>query len=366
MAPAVPLVAGLMSGTSLDGVDAVLVDFSQNQPRTLATFWQPYSGTIRRQALQLQTAQADEIHCAALFANELARCYAGAIDRLLAGANVRAGQVAAIGCHGQTIRHQPAAGYSVQLNNPALLAELSGITVVADFRSRDIAAGGQGAPLVPAFHAAVFGDPACHRIILNMGGIANVTDLKPGQPVRGFDCGPGNLLMDAWIEHHQGLRYDKDGQWSAQGAILPELLQGLLSAGFFATSPPKSCGREEFNLAWLERHLSGSERPADVQATLLELSAVSISRAISRWCGQPEEVYVCGGGAHNPALMARLQHHLAACRIASTDSLGLAADWVEAAAFAWLAWRTLNNEPGNLAEVTGARGPRILGAIYPR
>ncbi|MDP2135801.1 MAG: anhydro-N-acetylmuramic acid kinase [Sulfuritalea sp.] len=366
MAPVVPLVVGLMSGTSLDGVDAVLMDFSETLPRTLSTFWQPYSSEIRRQALQLQTAQADEIHSAALFANELARCYADAVGDLLVTAGIGSTQVAAIGCHGQTIRHQPAAGYSLQLNNPALLAELAGICVVADFRSRDIAAGGQGAPLVPAFHAAVFGDPARHRIILNIGGIANVTDLKPGQPVHGFDCGPGNLLMDAWIERHQGSRYDKDGQWANHGTMQPELLERLLSASFFAACPPKSCGREEFNLAWLERHLSGSERPADVQATLLELSAVATSQAISRWCGQPEEAYVCGGGAHNQALMVRLQHHLSACRVASTDSLGLAPDWVEAAAFAWLAWRTLNNEPGNLAEVTGARGQRILGAIYPR
>lgn len=366
MAPVVPLVVGLMSGTSLDGVDAALVDFSQSAPKTLATFGKPYSNAIRQQALQLQTAQADEIHSAALFANELVHCYADAVRHLLASAAIDPTEVAAIGCHGQTIRHQPAAGYSVQLNNPALLAELTGISVVADFRSRDIAAGGQGAPLVPAFHAAVFGDPALHRVIVNIGGIANVTDLKPGYPVRGFDCGPGNLLMDAWIERHQGIRYDKDGLWAAQGAILSGLLERLLSTDFFAANPPKSCGREEFNLAWIERHLEGNERSEDVQATLLELSAVAISQAISHYCGQPDEVFVCGGGARNHALMKRLEYHATACRIASTDSLGLAADWVEAAAFAWLAWRTLHHEPGNLAEVTGARGPRILGAIYPR
>jgi anhydro-N-acetylmuramic acid kinase len=360
------LVVGLMSGTSLDGVDAALVDFSGKQPKALATFWQPYSSAIRKPALQLQTAQQNEIHCAALLANELAHCYADAVAQLLANAGVNAGQIAAIGCHGQTIRHQPASGYSVQLNNPALLAELTGIAVVADFRSRDIAAGGQGAPLVPAYHAAVFGDATRHRVILNLGGIANLTDLNPGQPIRGFDCGPGNLLMDAWIERHQGLRYDEGGQWAAQGKVLPELLHGLLADGFFAVSPPKSCGREEFNLAWLEHHLAGSEQPQDVQATLLELSAVSVTKAVGRWCGSPGELFVCGGGARNLTLMARLQHHLANCRVASTDSLGQAADWVEALAFAWLAWRTLHNEPGNLAEVTGARGPRILGAIYPR
>ncbi|MCK9380015.1 MAG: anhydro-N-acetylmuramic acid kinase [Sulfuritalea sp.] len=366
MASPVSLVAGLMSGTSLDGVDAALVDFSAGQPRTLATFWLPYPATIRQQALQLQAAQHDEIHSAALLANELARSYAEAVRQVLASAGVDAAQVAAIGCHGQTIRHRPAAGYSVQLNNPALLAELAGITVVADFRSRDIAAGGQGAPLVPAFHAAAFGDPERHRAILNVGGIANLTDLNPGQPVRGFDCGPGNLLMDAWIEHHQGLRYDEAGNWARQGSVLPELLHGLLKDAFFSTSPPKSCGRDEFNTSWLARRLAGSERPENVQATLLELTAVSATQAIGRWCGSPRELFVCGGGARNQALMARLQHHLPNCRVASTDSLGQPADWVEAVAFAWLAWRTLHGEPGNLAEVTGARGPRVLGAIYPR
>ena len=361
-----PLVVGLMSGTSLDGVDAVLVDFSAGQPHTLATFWLPYPAAVRQQALQLQAAQHDEIHSAALFANELARCYAEAVRQVLTGAGVDAAQVAAIGCHGQTIRHQPAAGYSVQLNNPALLAELSGIAVVADFRSRDIAAGGQGAPLVPAFHAAVFGDPQRHRIILNVGGMANLTDLNPGQTVRGFDCGPGNLLLDAWIERHKGQRYDDAGRWANEGQVLAGLLHSLLDEAFFATSPPKSCGRDEFNMAWLDSHLAGRERPEDVQATLLELTASSATTAIGRWCGKPDELFVCGGGARNPALMARLQHHLPDCPVAGTGALGQPADWVEAVAFAWLAWRTLHGQPGNLAEVTGARGPRILGAIYPR
>lgn len=360
------LVAGLMSGTSLDGVDAVLVEFSENPPRTLATFWLPYPAEIRHQALQLQRAHHDEIRSAALLANDLARCYAEAVREVLAGASVNAAQVAAIGCHGQTIRHQPVAGYTVQLNNPALLAELTGIAVIADFRSRDIAAGGQGAPLVPAFHAAVFGDPQRHRVILNLGGIANLTDLNPGQPVRGFDCGPGNLLMDSWIERHLGHRYDDGGRWASQGQVLPTLLQRLLADAFLGASPPKSCGRDEFNSDWLNRQLAGSERPEDVQATLLELTAVSASDALDRWCGDPQELFVCGGGARNQALMARLQQHLPDCRVASTDFLGQPADWVEAVAFAWLAWRTLRGEPGNLAEVTGARGPRILGAIYPR
>lgn len=366
MPSAAPLVVGLMSGTSLDGVDAALVAFTEDRPHTLATLWLPYSDVIRRQALQLQTPQYDEVRSAALLANELARGYADAVRQLIAKAGLEAGQITAIGCHGQTIRHQPAAGYSVQLNNPALLAELTGISVVADFRSRDIAAGGQGAPLVPAFHAAVFGDSERHRAILNIGGIANLTNLKPGQTLRGFDCGPGNLLLDAWIERHKGLRYDDSGLWASQGQILPELLHSLLAEAFFNSDPPKSCGRDEFGVAWLEHRLKGAERPEDVQATLVELTATSATDALDRWCGRPDELFVCGGGARNQAIMARLQHHLPNCRVASTDFLGQPADWVEAVAFAWLAWRTLRGEAGNLAEVTGAKGPRILGAIYPR
>lgn len=365
MVRAGPLVVGLMSGTSLDGVDAVLVNFAGVRPQTRATYWLPYSSEIRQQALKLQSTHPDEIHSAALFANALAHCYAAAVQDLLAGAGVEASEVAAIGCHGQTIRHQPAAGYSIQLNNPALLAELTGIAVVADFRSRDIAAGGQGAPLVPAFHAAAFGDPAQHRVMLNIGGIANLTDLSPGQPVRGFDCGPGNLLMDAWIERHRQQRYDEDGNWANAGRVLPELLRRMLADPFFDCDPPKSCGREEFNLAWLDGLLSGSERPQDVQATLLELTVVSAIEATRRWCGTPDALFVCGGGARNGALMTRLAQLAPDCRVASTDSLGQPADWVEAVAFAWLAWRTLHGETGNLAEVTGAKGPRILGAIYP-
>lgn len=361
-----PLFVGLMSGTSLDGVDAALVDFSGDTPSTVATHWLPYPAALREQALRLHTPSPDEIRTAALFSNDLARLYAGAVRQVLATAAVLPADVDAIGCHGQTIRHQPAVGYTIQANNAALLAELSGIAVVADFRSRDIAAGGEGAPLVPAFHSAVFGNERRHRAILNIGGIANLTDLNPGMPVRGFDCGPGNLLMDAWIERHKELRYDENGQWAASGELLPDLLHRLLGDGFFGLAPPKSCGREDFNLGWVEHHLAGTERPQDVQATLLELTALAVSRATRQWCGLPDEVFVCGGGALNPMLMDRLRHHLAGRRVDATDALGQPADWVEAVAFAWLAWRTLCGLQGNLPTVTGARGPRVLGAIYPR
>lgn len=359
------LIIGLMSGTSLDGIDAVLADFSTTPPQILATTWLPYSTFLREQSLRLQTSGNDELHVSALLANQLARSYAQALQQVLASANVPWHQIAAIGCHGQTVRHRPDAGYSIQINNPALLAELTGITVIADFRSRDIAAGGQGAPLVPAYHAEVFGSPNLHRIVLNIGGIANLTDLNPKRSAWGFDCGPGNVLMDAWAELNTGKLYDAGGDWAAQGRPLPALLGKLAAHAFFGTTPPKSCGRDEFNLSWLTGFLDGSERPEDVQATLLELAAVTITEAIQKWCGVPAEVLVCGGGAHNVALMEQLRYHLPACRIASTDFLGQPPDWVEAVAFAWLAWRTLTGQPGNLPAATGALGPRILGAIHP-
>ena len=360
------LVVGLMSGTSLDGVDAVLVDFSQPSPHTLGTFWLAYPDEVRIDALGLQAPGDNELHRAAVLANALARCYATAVTQLLIKTGHRPAEVAAIGCHGQTVRHQPGQGYTLQLNNPALLAELTGIPVIADFRSRDIAAGGQGAPLVPAYHAAVFADPGEHRVVLNLGGIANLTDLAPGKPVRGFDSGPGNMLLDAWAEKHLGQRYDANGQWAAGGTPIARLIQTLRADPYFSTPPPKSCGRDEFNLAWLNRHLVGNEEPQDIQATLLELTAETVAAAISRWCGNPQRVLICGGGAHNTALMTRLQELLGTCQAVNTDTVGQPADWVEAVAFAWLAWQTLQGQAGNLAEVTGASGPRVLGAIYPR
>lgn len=360
------LLVGLMSGTSLDGVDTALVDFSQGLPRTLGTLWSPYPDEIRHDALKLQVSGDNELHRGAQLANALARCYADTVRQLLAATGTPCETVAAIGCHGQTVRHQPATGYSIQLNNPALLAELTGIPVVADFRSRDIAAGGQGAPLVPAFHSAVFGHATEHRVILNIGGIANLTDLDPGAPVRGFDCGPGNMLLDAWMQAHRGQAYDANGDWAHGGRPIAALLERLLGDSFFSTPPPKSCGRDEFNLSWLTHHLRPEYEPQDVQATLLELSALSIANAVSTWCRAPDQVFVCGGGAHNAALMKRLRDLLAPAPLNTTDILGQLPDWVEAVAFAWLAWRTLNGQTSSLPEVTGAKGPRILGAIYPR
>ncbi len=358
---------GLMSGTSLDGVDAVLAEFDgASPPRLLKSHYLPYSDALRAQLLALHAPQPDEIHLAACAANELARLYASAVETLMAGE--ARGPVRAIGCHGQTLRHRPEHGYTLQIGNAALLAELTGISVVADFRSRDIAAGGQGAPLVPAFHAHVLRHAARHRVIANIGGIANITDLPPNGPVRGWDTGPGNMLMDAWVQRHQGARYDLDGAWAAGGTVHPTLLDRFLQHPYLALSPPKSAGREQFNLDWLDDILCRSSTPpasVDVQATLLEFTARSLAEAVLRECAGAQELYVCGGGAHNAALLDRLRAHLPGLLVAATAALDIDPDWMEALAFAWLARQTLHGESGNLPSVTGARGARILGAIYP-
>ena len=354
-----------MSGTSLDGIDAALVDLSQDSPRLVSSHYQPYAEPLKEALLALHQVSHNELHQSQLIANRLAHEYADATQVLLKKAGVAAGSVQAIGCHGQTVRHRPEHGYSIQLNNAALLAELTGIHVVGDFRNRDIAAGGQGAPLVPAFHDKVLRHPDIHRVILNIGGIANLTDLPPNGTTIGFDSGPGNLLMDAWIARHLGESYDKNGAWAASGKIIHTLLQRLLAESYFAAAPPKSTGRDLFNLVWLERYLTGNEAPADVQATLLALTGGSIAAAVQRFCAGAKEIYLCGGGAHNEALVVYLQRKLPQCKIQKTEVLGIAADWMEAIAFAWLAQQALHLRPGNLPAVTGARHPCVLGAIYP-
>ncbi len=360
------LYVGLMSGTSLDGIDAVLADFGAHPPTLIASHYLAYPRRLAERLLALQDESGDELHQAALLGNEVARLYHQAVEAVLEKAGIAAESVQAIGCHGQTVRHNPKDGYTLQLGNPALLAELSGICVVADFRSRDIAAGGQGAPLVPAFHDAVFRSPGAHRVILNVGGIANVTDLNPGATTTGFDTGPGNMLLDAWVQRNTGRAFDEGGHWASTGHAMPRLLDALLAHPFFTCAPPKSCGREQFNLDWLKSRLVGSESAEDVQATLLELTARSVASAIERWCGGPDELAVCGGGAHNAALMGRLSAHLPQTRVLTTDALGIEADWVEAMAFAWLARLNRLGLPGNLPAVTGARGARILGAVHAR
>ncbi len=356
-----------MSGTSLDGIDAVLADFSSSPPSLPYTFYLPYDGGLRRRLLDLHHSGPDELHRAAMLGNELAHRYAEAVAGLLHKSGIKPEGVAAIGCHGQTVRHCPnrGSGYTIQLCNSALLVELTGITVVADFRSRDVAAGGQGAPLVPAFHQVLFEDPLIHRVIVNIGGISNLTSLPPNGDVAGFDCGPGNILMDAWCLRHTGKAYDENGRWAESGKIIPTLLEKLLALQFFSLPPPKSTGREVFNMVWLESCLSGDEEPADVQATLLQMTVRGIAEALFTYFPNAAEVYLCGGGARNGTLVARLRRALSSHKVELTDVLGVDADWLEAFAFAWLAKQAVLGFPGSLPGITGARGARILGAIYP-
>lgn len=360
------LVIGLMSGTSLDGVDAALVDFGPDRPQLLNTHFLPYSDAIKRSALALHDSHINELDNTAILANQLSHLYAEVVHGLLDKARLGNEKIRAIANHGQTIRHQPERGYTLQIGNNALLAELTRIDVIGDFRSRDIAAGGQGAPLVPAFHNAIFSEPDTHRVIVNIGGIGNLTDLPPRGTVRGFDTGPGNLLMDSWIMEHRHQAYDRDGAWAAQGKVNPDLLQQLLSHEFFRLPPPKSTGRDDFNMGWLQNELRRYRiDPVDVQATLLALTTQSISEAIKRYCQGATEVYLCGGGARNKALFDSLGRAMPHLRFDITDSLGVASDWVEAFAMAWLGWKTIRRDPANLPEVTGAKGRRVLGAIYP-
>jgi anhydro-N-acetylmuramic acid kinase len=297
--------------------------------------------------------------------NDLAHRYDKAVTLAMTRAGIKANDVVAIGCHGQTVRHRPERGFTLQIGNPALLAELTGIKVVADFRSRDVAAGGQGAPLVPAFHAVAFGDPRETIAVVNIGGIANVTLLPQRSPVLGFDTGPGNCLMDLWAQRHLGEPIDKDGAWAAGGKPLSDLLARLLAEPFFAQPAPKSSGRELFNAQWLSGLLQGGETHQDVQATLLELTVETISRAVLGTRPVPARLIVCGGGSFNAALMKRLAERLVPMLVETSTQHGLDPDQVESTAFAWLAKCAVEGRPGNLPEVTGARGPRVLGAIYP-
>jgi len=363
MTPA--LYVGLMSGTSLDGVDAVLVDLSGARPRLMANAHAPFDSALRRELLALNSSGADEIERAGRAGNELAQRYADAVAAVLARSETPASAVCAIGCHGQTVRHRPERGYTTQIGNPARLAELTGIRVVADFRSRDVAAGGQGAPLAPAFHAVVFAEAAEDRVVLNLGGIANLSFLPRQGAVIGFDSGPGNCLLDLWAARHLGRPHDPGGAWAAGAAPIPALLERMLREPYLAAAPPKSTGRDLFNAAWLQAALHGGEDAQAVQATLLELTSRSVADAISRHCRGARRIIVCGGGANNTALMRRLAALSAPAALDSSDRHGIDPQLVEATAFAWLAQRSLESLPGNLPAVTGARGPRVLGAVYP-
>jgi len=372
---------GLMSGTSLDAVDGVLAHFGHDGARVVAHASLPLPPGLRYELLALNRPGADELRRAALAANALSDLYANVVTAVLQAASLPAKAIQAVGAHGQTVRHAPEDGYTWQLNAPARLAERIGIDVVADFRSRDIAAGGHGAPLVPAFHHAVFAG-ARQRVLLNLGGIANVSVL-PGRQgpaahavgsgaVGGFDTGPANMLLDLWCERHLGQPYDRDGAWAASGRANHDLCAFLYqSEPWFASPPPKSTGRDRFHAGWLDDRLAEYERrhgavtPADVQATLLDLTALSAARAIQVAAPEADEVFICGGGAANPELMSVLAKRLPGRTVQSTEALGVPPQQVEALAFAWLARAHLLGEAGNVPAVTGAAGPRVLGARYP-
>jgi len=358
------LYIGLMSGTSLDGIDGVL--FDADRLAVTGHVHAPFAPALRDELLALNTPRDNELHRAALAANAVARGYADVVSQLLEATGTRRDQVTAIGAHGQTVRHRPDGidGYTTQLLNGALLAEQSGIDVVCDLRSRDIAAGGQGAPLVPAFHRAVFGTSDRDAAVLNLGGIANLSLLFADGRTGGFDTGPANCLMDGWTAIHRGQAFDADGAWAATGRVLPELLAVLLAEPFFALPPPKSTGRDLFHLDWLQARLTPGQRPEDVQATLLELSARSIADALQTQMPAARTLIACGGGARNGRLMQRLAELLPGKTVESSADHGLPVDQVEAAAFAWLAWRFKTKRPGNLPAVTGAAGLRLLGALH--
>jgi anhydro-N-acetylmuramic acid kinase len=364
----------------MDGVDGVVVDLSGDQCRVMAHHSLPFSGALKTEMLALNTAGNNELHRASLAANQLVLLYSQVVAGLLYSAELESSDITAIGAHGQTVRHCPSGlpsdggGYTMQLNNPALLAERTGIDVVADFRSRDVAAGGQGAPLVPAFHKSVFGracDEAGQNIaVLNIGGISNVSLLHTDGSVQGFDTGPGNVLMDAWSMAHTGMAYDAHGAWAASGTVSQGLLAVLLRDAYFAKPVPKSTGRDLFNWVWLEEVLLSdsffaSLDPADVQATLTTLTAKTVADAMLRHATGFEAVFVCGGGALNTELMRLLEIEMPQVQVQTTDALGIPVMQVEAAAFGWLAKQCVERVPLSLEKITGARGSRVLGAVYP-
>lgn len=348
-----------MSGTSVDGIDAVVVDFGTTPPSLVASHSHTFSDELTGLIHKLINNPVAHLHAMGNLDTWLGQVFADATLEAIKFAGLKPEEITAVGSHGQTIWHQPERDYpfSWQLGNPSVIAKRTGIPVVADFRQADIALGGQGAPLVPAFHRALFS--GTDRVIANIGGIANITVLS-GDETMGFDTGPGNTLMDAWIQVHQDARYDQDGTWAAQGKVDQELLRKLLATPYFAQAAPKSTGRELFHLAWLREHV-GEQSAVDVQATLLELTAISLSDACNEYSA--EEVLVCGGGAHNTQLMQRLSQ-LCATTVNSTATQGVDPDWIEGMAFAWLAKAFMERTPGNVPSVTGASAATILGGLF--
>lgn len=363
------LYIGLMSGTSADAVDLVIVDFKDSKIEFIGSHSLSLSSDIRRQIHALSTPNHNEIDRLGELDQQLGKLLAESINQLLYKYQIEPQQITAVGSHGQTIRHRPPGTlqhpFTLQIGDPNLIAELTGITTVADFRRRDMAAGGQGAPLVPAFHQAVFHSQVIDRVVVNIGGMANITWLPSSGETLGFDTGPGNVLIDAWALQHLGKAYDANGDWAASGIVDSDLLQKLLAHTFFNQPAPKSTGREAFNVEWLTPQLAEKTlSPADVQATLLALTAHSIANDIKKLTSTDCEVFVCGGGAYNLKLMDELSRLLPQAKVASTAVLGIAPEWIEAMAFAWLARQTMMRKSGNLSAVTGAKHEVILGGVY--
>jgi anhydro-N-acetylmuramic acid kinase len=365
------LFIGLMSGTSMDGIDAVVVDFSSNSPHLLASHQEPIPNKLQKTLRQLAQPGDDGIDQVGAADIEIGRLLAKAVNNLLHSSGLSSDDIIAIGSHGQTIRHRPDSEtpFTLQIGDPNTIAQLTGITTIADFRRRDMAAGGQGAPLVPAVHANLFQQPDCTRVVLNIGGIANITLLPADgdSAVIGYDTGPGNTLMDSWCRQHINQPYDANGEWAASGQVIKPLLESMLADPYFKRPPPKSSGPEYFSPNWLQQQIATLQQPfthQEIQTTLLELTAQSISQAIQQHHIEIKELLVCGGGVHNQFLMQRLAELLKPTIVSSTADSGVEPDWLEALAFAWLAYRTLNGLTGNLPDVTGADSAVVLGGIY--
>ncbi len=359
------LFVGAISGTSVDGLDLALIDISDSVISLMASATHDLPSDLKATLMALGQAQGDDLDRLGHADTALGVFIGKSINDFLVAQNVARADIHAIGSHGQTVRHRPTGSdpFTAQIGDPNHIAEATGITTVADFRRRDMAAGGQAAPLVPLFHQAILGDINESRVVLNIGGISNITLLRPGRPVSGFDTGPGNALLDAWAAEHLGKPYDAGGAWSAKGAVVPALLNACSADPYLELPPPKSTGREHYNLAWLHRQLPEGFRPPDVQRTLVEFTTQSITDALSRWAPESDRLLVCGGGRHNTFLMDRL-NDLVGLPLDTTDAFGWNGDAIEAAAFAWLAHRRLEHLAGNAPDVTGARGERVLGGVY--
>jgi len=358
------LIFGVMSGTSLDGIDVVLIKAGNNQIKLIDFAHQPYPKTLVNALLCAQKPSHNDLEVSIELGLLHAKITASIINNMLRKLNIDVKDVCCIGYHGQTIRHQPIKKFSIQIGNAHMLAEKTNITVIADFRNRDIVAGGQGAPLVPAFHQQVFSSPTKNRIIINIGGISNITYLRINRKLIGFDCGPGNLLLDHWIQKNKNKNYDNQGKWAKTGNIIPKLLTEFMKEPFFQKKLPKSTGRDLFNSKWLENFDHKNESPEDIQRTLLELTALSISMAINKYCNEVDQIFICGGGSKNLFLKNRLEQ-ITSHKINDTKELGIPSQSVEAAAFGWLANETINNVPNNSPEITGSSGKRILGVTHP-